>query len=156
MSLLWVSFILFSSYLMVSISALTPNSLVLGAGIQIPIVAINVGLAVYGMVSPLLVCLFGIYVYVQIEGLLNHAPAGGYLATIRASATGVRNMVGWNQDDARTRLRPRRRSSPSAGDLPAGCLPCARRPRAVTPQALRGRGHTAGVPHERDARHAPS
>jgi len=76
---LWVSFILFSSYLMVSISALTPNSLLLGVGIQIPIVAINVGLAVYGMVSPLLVCLFGIYVYVQIEGLLNHAPAGASL-----------------------------------------------------------------------------
>jgi hypothetical protein len=34
------------------------------------------------MVSPLLVCLFGIYVYVQIEGPLNHAPAG---ATLRPS-----------------------------------------------------------------------
>src|ERR1700748_1036519 len=68
MSLLWISFLLFSSYLMVSTSALTPSALFLGGGIQIPIVAISVGLEVYGVVSPLLVCLFGIYVYLLLDG----------------------------------------------------------------------------------------
>ncbi|MEL7486855.1 MAG: hypothetical protein AAGJ87_06540, partial [Pseudomonadota bacterium] len=70
---LWISFISFSAYYFVSISAVTHRDLFLETPIKLPVIGVELPLIGYFLVAPVLFLIFHVYIFFQFRLLTDNA-----------------------------------------------------------------------------------